>query len=133
MHHIWALTKKELKTYFNSPIAYVFIVVFLAVGAWLFFRNFFFTGQVTMRAYFTQLPWLFLFLIPAVTMRLWSEEKKLQTVEVLLTWPVKDWEVVLAKFFASLLFLSVAMFFTLSIPLSIGFLGSLDWGIIIAS
>ncbi len=133
MSHIIAIVKKELKTYFNSPIAYVFIVVFLVVSAWLFFRSFFLVGQVTMRGYFALLPWLFLFLVPAITMRLWSEEKKLQTIEVLLTWPVKDWEVVLGKFIASLLFLIITFVGTLPIPISLARVGNLDGGIIIAS
>lgn len=133
MPRIFAIVKKELKTYFNSPIAYVFLVVFLALGAWFFFRDFFTQGQVSMRNYFILLPWLFLFLVPAVSMRLWAEERKLRTLEVLLTWPVKHWEAVLGKFFASLAFLMVAMLFTLSLPISLSFLGNLDWGIVITS
>ncbi|HLD82228.1 MAG TPA: ABC transporter permease subunit [Patescibacteria group bacterium] len=133
MKHVWSITKKELRTYFNSPIAYVFIVVFLMVGSWMFFRSFFSVGQASMRSYFFLLPWYFLFLIPAVTMRLWSEEKKLKTIEVLLTWPVRDWEVVLGKFLASVMFLAVALIFSISIPITIGRIGSLDWGIVAAS
>lgn len=133
MKHILAIVKKELKTYFNSPIAYVFIVVFLAVSGWLFFRSFFLIGQATMRSYFFLLPWIFLFLIPAATMRLWSEEKKLKTIEVLLTWPVRDGEVVVGKFLASFLFIAIALTLTVSIPFSISRIGSLDWGVVSAS
>jgi ABC-2 type transport system permease protein len=133
MSHIIALAKKELKTYFNSPIAYVVMVVFLVVSMWLFFRGFFLSGQVTMRGYFSLLPWLFLFFIPAITMRLWSEEKKLHTLEVLLTWPVRDIEVVLGKFLASLAFLVLTLAFTLPVVYFVNRLGRLDTGIVIAS
>lgn len=127
-----ALIKKELRSYFNSPIAYIFITVFLVLTGWLFFRTFFIANQASMRDYFTILPWIFLFLIPAVTMRLWAEEKKLGTFEVLMTLPVKDYEVVLGKFIASFLFLAITLLLTLPIPLIVLFLGSPDKGVIFA-
>ncbi len=128
---IYILFKKELAGYFNSPIAYIFIGVFLVVGNWLFFKNFFLIGQVSMRPYFELLPWIFLFLSPAITMRLWAEEKKTGTIEFLLTLPVTDWQVVLAKFFGALAFLGFALALTLSLPFTLLFLGDVDPGPVI--
>jgi ABC-2 type transport system permease protein len=133
MNHVLAITKKELKDYFNSPLAYIFISIFLVAAGWLFWRNFFLYGQASMRYYFALLPWLFLFLIPALTMKLWAEEKKLKTQEVLFTWPINDYEAVLGKFLAGVIFLLIALLLSLSIPISISQMGELDWGIIIAS
>lgn len=130
---IYALFKKELAGYFNSPIAYIFIAGFLIVGNWLFFNTFFLSGQASMRNYFSILPWLFLFLTPAVTMRLWAEEKKSGTIEFLLTLPLTDWQLVLAKFFGSLAFVKITLLLTLTIPFSIAGLGDLDWGVVIGS
>jgi len=131
MKNIITITKKELASYFNSPIAYIFISIFLIVANWLFFQNFFLINQASMRAYFSLLPWIFLFLAPALTMRLFSEEKKSGTIETLLTLPVSDWEVVLSKFLSALIFISLALIFSLTIPLSINALGKLDWGPVI--
>ncbi len=133
MNHIKAIIVKELKNYFNSPLAYIFISIFLVIANWLFFTNFFLQNQANMRTYFTFIPWIFLFLIPAITMRLWAEEKKLNTTELLFTWPIKDYEAVLGKFLASLLFLTITLIASLSIHITISFLGQLDWGIVIAS
>jgi len=130
---IYILFKKELMSYFNSPIAYIFIAVFLIVGNWLFFNSFFLVGQASMRNYFTLLPWLFLFLAPAITMRGWAEEKKSGTIEFLLTLPITDWQAVLAKFFSALFFVAVTLALTLSLPLTIARLGNLDYGPVIGS
>jgi ABC-2 type transport system permease protein len=128
---VYALFKKELMSYFNSPIAYIFIGVFLVVGNWLFFKSFFLAGQASMRGFFDLLPWMFLFLAPSLTMRLWAEEKKSGTVEFLLTLPVTDWQVVLAKFFGSLVFLFITLLMTITIPITIAFLGDIDFGPVI--
>lgn len=128
---IYTLFKKELMSYFNSPIAYIFIGVFLVVSNWLFFNAFFVIGQANMRYYFALLPWMFLFLAPALTMRLWAEEKKSGTIEFLLTLPITDWQAVLAKFFSSLVFLFITLVLSFTLPLSIASLGNLDWGPII--
>lgn len=128
---IYILYKKELVSYFNSPIAYIFIGVFLVVGNWLFFNNFFLYGQVSMRAYFSLLPWIFLFLSPAITMRLWAEEKKSGTIEFLLTLPVTDWQVVLAKFLSSLSFLFISLLLSMTLPVTMAMLGNVDMGPII--
>jgi ABC-2 type transport system permease protein len=116
---IFILFKKELMAYFNSPIAYIFIGVFLVVGNWLFFQPFYLYGQANLRYYFTLLPWMFLFLAPALTMRLWAEEKKSGTIEFLLTLPVTDWQVVLGKFLGSLVFLFITLLLSFSLPLTV--------------
>lgn len=126
-----ALLKKELATYFNSPIAYIFIGAFLVAGNWLFFNYFFLMGQTTMRDYFSLLPWIFLFLSPAITMRLWAEEKKSGTIETLLTLPVTNWQVVLAKFFGGLLFMLIALALSFTLPISLVAIGDLDFGPVI--
>ncbi|MFH1255123.1 MAG: ABC transporter permease subunit [bacterium] len=128
---IYILFKKELMAYFNSPIAYIFIGVFLVAGNWLFFNSFFLFAQASMRNYFSILPWMFLFLSPAITMRLWAEEKKSGTIELLLTLPITYWQAVLAKFLSALAFLSISLLFSLTIPLSAAFMGNLDWGPVI--
>ncbi|OGF20395.1 ABC transporter [Candidatus Falkowbacteria bacterium RBG_13_39_14] len=131
MKNILTIFKKELASYFNSPIAYIFTAVFLVIANWLFFQNFYIIGQANMRSYFILLPWMFLFLAPAITMRVWAEEKKAGTMELLLTLPVKDWEVVAAKFLSALGFLSFTLILSLTIPFTISRLGNLDWGPVI--
>jgi ABC-2 type transport system permease protein len=131
MKNIITLFKKELSSYFNSPIAYIFVAVYLVVGNWLFFQNFFLVQQASMRGYFQFLPWLFLFLAPVITMRIWSEEKRSGTIELLLTLPIKDWECVLAKFFSALAFLAIAVLLSLTIPITLMRLGNLDLGPVI--
>lgn len=125
---IRALFKKELSHYFNSPIAYIFIGVFLIVSNWLFFSSFFLIGQISMRSFFLILPWVFLFLAPAITMRLWSEEEKTGTLEVLLTLPITSAQALLAKFLGALAFLAIALACSFTVPISLAFLGDLDWG-----
>lgn len=132
-HKIYILFKKELMGYFNSPIAYVFIAVFLIVGNWLFMNSFFIIGQASLRNYFAFLPWIFLFLAPAVTMRLWAEEKKSGTIEFLLTLPLTAWQIVWGKFLAALIFMLIALALSLSLPISLSMLGNLDWGATIGS
>jgi ABC-2 type transport system permease protein len=131
MRNFYAIFKKEFKSYFNLPIAYIYITVFLVLSNWLFLRVFFIIGQANMRNFFGAMPWMFLFFVPAITMRLWAEEKKLGTMEILMTLPVRDHEVVLGKFFASFafLFLTIALSFPLVITVSA--LGNPDFGPII--
>lgn len=131
MNTIFTITKREFKAYFLSPIAYVYIITFLVVTSWLFFRGFFIIGQAEMRTFFSLMPWVYLFFIPAVSMGKWSEEKKLGTMELLLTLPVKDIQVVAAKFFASLALVSTALTLTLTIPVTVAVLGDADPGPII--
>ena len=131
MTNITAIFKKEFRSYFNSPIAYIFITFFLGISAWLFFRSFFFANQAEMRGFFGLMPWIFLFFIPAVTMKLWAEEKKLGTVEILMTLPIRDHEVVIGKFLASLALLIVTVLLSLILPLSVMYLGDPDGGTLI--
>jgi ABC-2 type transport system permease protein len=133
--HVAAIFKKELRSYFASPLGYVFILFYLLVsnGFFFFIQDFFRANQASMRGYFMTLPWIFLFFVPAVTMRLWAEERKLGTLELLLTMPLRETEVVLGKFLASLAFLAIALASTVTVPLSIGVLGRPDWGVIAGS
>lgn len=132
MKNIKALTIKEFVAYFKLPIAYVFIVIFLMILNWLFFQDFFLRGEVNIRSYFELLPLMFLLLTPAISMRLWAEEKSQKTEELLLTLPISDWEAVLGKFFGSLLFLLICLIFSLTVPLSLSFLGRLDLGLLLS-
>jgi ABC-2 type transport system permease protein len=125
------VAKKEFRSYFQSPIAYIFITVFLVLTHWLFFRGFFIIGQATLREYFALVPVVFLLFVPAVTMRMWAEEKKLGTLELLLTFPVRDWEVVTGKFLASLAFLAVALLLTVPLAITVSLLGNPDNGAVI--
>ncbi|MBN1258251.1 ABC transporter permease [Candidatus Peregrinibacteria bacterium] len=130
--HINTIMQKELQGYFNSPLAYIFMAVFLVFTSWAFFRGVFLAGQAAMRGYFALLPWVFLLLIPAITMRQFSEERKMGTMEVLLTAPVTPWEAVLGKFFASFSFLLMNLIFSLIIPAILFIIGWPDWGTIAA-
>lgn len=131
MRNMLTIFQKEFKSYFNSPIAYIFIITFLLFSSWLFFRTFFLIGQAHMRPLFGILPWLFLILAPAITMRAWAEEKKMGTMEVLMTLPLKDYEIVLGKFLASFIFLIIAVLLTFPLALTIYFLGKPDNGTIV--
>jgi len=131
MNAVAAIFKKEFVSYFISPIAYVFIVVFLIGTNFMYFQPFFLINQADMRSYFGLLPWVFLFFVPAITMRGWAEEKKSKTVELLLTWPVSDAEVVLGKFLASLAFLAITVALSVTIPVTLFIIGSPDPGPII--
>lgn len=131
MKNIYTIFKKELAGYFNSPIAYIFIAVFLVSSSWLFFQNFFLYNQAVMRGYFSFLPWIFLFLAPAIAMRSFAEEKKSGTMELILTLPIKDWEVVAGKFLSSLGFMAITILLSISIPISISNIGQLDIGPVI--
>jgi ABC-2 type transport system permease protein len=133
MEKIIAIFKKEFKSYFLSPIAYVFITVYLVVSSFLFFQTFFLYNQAEMRGYFQYLPWIFLFFVPAITMRSWAEERKVKTLELLLTWPVTDFEVVAGKYLAALGFLAVAILLSITIPVTIMIIGRPDLGPIIGS
>ncbi len=131
MSTIGAIFKKEFTSYFISPIAYVFITVYLVATNFLFFQGFFLINQAEMRNYFSLLPWVFLFFVPAITMRSWAEEKKGKTMELLLTWPLSDAQVVLGKFLASLTFLSIVIMLSITVPVTIAIIGNPDPGPII--
>ena len=132
MTNITVILKKEFRSYFNSPIAYIFITFFLGISAWLFFRGFFLLNQAEMRGFFGLMPWIFLLFIPAVTMKLWAEEKKLGTVEILMTLPIQDYEVVIGKFLASFALLTVTVLLSLVLPFSVMYLGNPDGGALLS-
>ena len=119
---------KEFKDYFISPIAYIVISIFLLVTGWFFFTTFFYYNQADLRNFFNLLPITFSFLIPAVTMRLFSEELNVGSYELLLTLPVTFTDILLGKFLAGVLFVAVALAPTLAYPICITFMGQLDWG-----
>jgi ABC-2 type transport system permease protein len=131
MDTVLAIFKKEFKSFFISPIAYVFITVYLVVTNFLFFQGFFIINQADMRGYFGLMPWIFLFFVPAITMRTWAEEKKVRTLELLQTWPVTDVEVVAGKFLAAFSFLAIAIMLSITVPITVYSLGSPDIGPII--
>lgn len=128
MKNIAIIFRKEFRSYFSSPVAYIFIISFLVVTAWLFFRSFFMAGQASLRNFFGILPWVFLFLAPAITMRAWAEERKLGTIEILMTLPVREYEIVAGKFLGSFLFLVLTLCLTFPLPLTVLLLGSPDPG-----
>ena len=131
MQTVLTLFRKEFTAYFLSPIAYVFITVYLVLTNFIFFQGFFLINQADMRQYFGILPWAYLLFVPVITMRSWAEERKAKTFELLLTWPVRDIEVVLGKFLAAFAFLTTALLLSLTVPITIGILGEPDWGPII--
>ena len=127
----WIFARRELKTYFNSPIAYIIIVLALVISGWLFFLDFFLAGQATLRSLLTGwMPMVFLVFVPAITMRLIAEEKKSGTIELLVTLPVTDWEIVLGKYLASLALLAVTILLTISYAITVSLLGDPDGGAI---
>ena len=131
MRNIWTILKRELNSYFNSGIAYIYLIVFLAINNGLFMTRFFLIGRADMRLYFESLPTILFVFIPAVTMRLWAEDKKENTFELLMTFPMKLQELVLGKFLASLIFYSLALLSTITIPIILSAAGSPDIGAII--
>ncbi len=131
MRSLLGVYKRELRGYFNSPIAYIFIVVFLMIASWLFFRGYFLYGQADLRPFFSLLPWMFLFFVPAVSMRLWAEERKLGTVELLMTLPVRDEEVILGKFLAGLTLITLTVILEFPLVAITAKLGDVDPGPVI--
>ena len=135
MYNCWVIIKRELGAYFSTPLAYVFIVIFLALsGALTFFMGAFFErGQADLNSFFSFHPWLYLFLIPAISMRLWAEERKTGTVELLLTLPIQTWVIVFGKFIAAWAFIAIALCLTFPLWITVNYLGSPDNGVIFAS
>jgi ABC-2 type transport system permease protein len=131
VHGTLAIARKELRSTFNSPIAYAFLVLFLGAALASFFHDVWIRDQATLRGLFDALPLLLTFLVPALTMRLWSEERKLGTFEVLLTLPLTPGEIVLGKFLASWALLALALGLTAGLPVTVAMLGRPDWGPII--
>ncbi len=132
--NIRTVAKRELAGYFDSPVAYVFIVIFLLLAGFFTFTfgAFFERGEASLTAFFMWMPWLFLFLVPAVGMRLWSEERRSGTMELLLTFPVTAWQAIVGKFLASWLFLAIALALTFPVWITVNLLGDPDNGVIVA-
>ncbi|MBN1847515.1 MAG: ABC transporter permease subunit [Deltaproteobacteria bacterium] len=128
MRQVTHIFKKEFKSYFLSPIAYIVISIFLLVIGWFFFTPFFLYDQASLRQFFILLPIIFSFIIPAVTMRLFSEELNVGSYETLLTLPVTFTDIILGKFLASVLFVAAMLVPTLTYPATVSLLGELDWG-----
>ena len=135
MGHIVTITKRELAGYFATPVAYVFILIFLLLAAAFTFYlgGFYERGQADLLPFFNFHPWLYLFLIPAISMRLWAEERKSGSIELLLTLPVTLWQAVLGKFLAAWVFTAIALALTFPIWITVNYLGSPDNGVIVAS
>jgi len=134
MKPIWIITKRELNSFFDSLIAYVLLVLFLGFSGfltWLTGSNVFQIGQATLRPFLLYTYWTLLFFIPAITMRLLAEEKKTGTIELLLTKAITDRQVIFGKFLASLLFICIALLFTLPYVITIASVGNIDGGEVI--
>jgi ABC-2 type transport system permease protein len=134
MKAIWTIAKRELVAYFTSPVAYVFLVIFLLLTGFFTFTegSFFERGEASLAAFFGWHPWLFLVLVPAVGMRVWAEERRSGTIELLLTMPIAPWQAIVAKFLASWAFLAAALVLTFPAVITVNLLGTPDNGIIAA-
>jgi len=134
MKTVWTLVKRELGGYFTSPVAYVFLVIFLLLTGFFTFTagNFFERGEASLAAFFGWHPWLYLVIVPAIGMRLWAEERRSGTIELLFTLPIATWQAILAKFLASWLFLGLALLLTFPAVLTVNVLGEPDNGAIFA-
>src|SRR4051812_6657075 len=132
--NIKTITKRELSAYFASPVAYVFIVIFLLLAGFFTFMagGFFERNQANLTSFFLWHPWLYLFLVPSVGMRLWSEERRMGTMELLLTMPITAWQAIVGKFVASWAFLVLALILTFPVWITVNYLGNPDNGVIFA-
>jgi ABC-2 type transport system permease protein len=128
MRQVINIFKREFSSYFVSPVAYIVISIFLLVTGWFFFSTFFIQAQASMRNFFYLLPYIFSFVIPAITMRLFSEEFNSGTYETLITMPVTSMDIILGKFMASVIFTGAMLIPTLFYAFFISMLGDLDWG-----
>ena len=135
MNIIGALFQRELRSYFATPVAYVFIVIFLVLmGTFTFYLGSFYErGQADLQPFFNFHPWLYLFLVPAIAMRLWAEERKTGSVELLMTLPITPWQAVVGKFLAAWAFTGIALALTFPIWVTVNYLGDPDNGAIIAA
>jgi ABC-2 type transport system permease protein len=129
--NVGTIFKKEVRSYFNSAVAYVVIVVFLAIVGWLYTSSMFLVNVASLRMMFEWIPLVFLFVVPAVTMRLLAEEKKAGTIELLTTKPLHDWEIVAGKFLAAWALIGVTLLPTLIYYITVAFLGEIDNGPVI--
>jgi ABC-2 type transport system permease protein len=134
MSPVSAVVRRELRSYFVTPVAYVFLVIFLVLSGILTFYvgDFYERGQADLQPFFVMHPWLYLILVPAITMRMWAEEAKGGTLELLLTLPLTLWQAMLGKFLAAWLFIGMALLLTFPIWITVNYLGSPDNGVILA-
>jgi ABC-2 type transport system permease protein len=134
MHNVGVILRRELRSYFATPLAYVFILIFLVLAnSFTFYLGGFFErGQADLAPFFNFHPWLYLFLIPALAMRLWAEERKSGSIELLLTQPITLWEAVLGKFLAAWIFAALALALTFPMWITVNYLGRPDNGAILA-
>jgi gliding motility-associated transport system permease protein len=134
MRNVWTIVKRELASYFSSPVAYIFLVIFLLLTGFFTFTagSFFERGEASLASFFGWHPWLYLVLVPAVGMRLWAEERRSGTLELLLTMPVAPWQAIVAKFVASWIFIGVALALTFPAIITVNILGDPDNGMIAA-
>lgn len=130
LRNIWTIAKRELVGYFNSPVAYVFIVIFLLLNGFFTFMlgNYFLRGEANLNAFLMWHPWLYLFLVPAAGMRLWAEERRVGTLELLLTMPISPWQAIVGKFVACWVFIALALFLTFPVVITTAYLGDPDVG-----
>ena len=124
-HPIKTIARRELSGYFSSPVAFVFIVIFLLLSGFFTFMvaGFFDRGEANLATFFAWHPWLYLFLVPAVGMRMWSEERRLGTMELLLTMPVTTWQAIIGKFVASWAVVALALLLTFPVVITVNYLG----------
>ena len=134
VRNTWVIAKRELAGYFSSPVAYVFIVIFLLLSGFFTFMlgNFFARNEASLASFFIWHPWLYMFLVPAAGMRLWAEERRTGTLELLFTMPISTSQAILGKFFAGWLFLALALALTFPIVWTVHYLGNPDDGVIAA-
>jgi len=134
MKQIWVISKRELQSFFDSLTAYIMLIAFLGFSGlftWLYGSDIFFVKQASLQAFFGVAYWTLFFFIPALTMRQFAEENKTGTIELLLTRPVNDWQVVIGKFLATLLLVVIALAFTLPYYITVANLGKIDHGAVI--
>jgi ABC-2 type transport system permease protein len=136
MRKVLAITQRELRGYFDSPVAYIVLVTFLLVAGWMYFSTVFLMGRADMRPFFAPSVFspsmLLVILVPAITMRLIAEERKTGTIELLTTMPIRDGEVIAGKFLAAMGLIAAALALTLAYPLTVAWLGPLDWGPVVS-
>jgi ABC-2 type transport system permease protein len=134
VRNTWVIAKRELGSYFTSPVAYVFLVIFLLLAGFFTFTagQFFERGEASLGAFFGWHPWLYLVLVPAAGMRLWAEERRAGTLELLMTMPITPWQAIAGKFLASWIFLALALALTFPVAVTANVLGSPDNGMIVA-
>ena len=131
MKQIWIITKREIRSFFDSLMAYIMIVLFLGFSGfftWIYGSDIFFTGQASLQVFFQMAYWTLFFFIPALTMRLIAEEKKTGTIELLFTRPLSEWQLVVGKFLATLILIAIALALTLPYYFTVWSLGPIDHG-----